>query len=324
MRGTACIVATVAVLGLVLAPPATGQTGSSTEEKRIGPFAVDTLSDGIRFFRPVEPGSGHTNSLVVERDDGLLVVDAQPSPAAAKELLDALRELTPKPVRFLVLSHPHADAAGGASAFPREVLVIGSRGCRDALADSAYDFGAEAKARAGDGWEEPARRPPIAVVNSTLLLDDPKHPVSVLPLPNMPAHSRGDLVVSIPDSGIFAIGDLQFPSRALWVAGGNLGNWIGALNTILEERPKILVPLRGRAGDAAEMRRNRDAIAWVRGMVQQAFTDRLPPGDMPDRILGLPDIGSYFDPQVPRPTVRAVIEQAVRELQEYRRMRGLG
>jgi glyoxylase-like metal-dependent hydrolase (beta-lactamase superfamily II) len=324
MRRMAGIVVTAAVLGLLILLPAAAQTSAPAGGRRIGPFAVDMLAEGIYLVRPVDPGSERTNSLVVERDDGLLVVDAQPSPAAAKELLQALAQLTPKPVRFLVLSHPHADAAGGASAFPRDVLVIGTQGCRDALADAGYDFGAEAKARAGNEWKEPQRRLPTAIPAGTLLLDDPRHPVRISPLPGMPAHSSGDLVVSIPDSGVIAIGDLLFPSRALWTKGGNLGNWIGILNGLLEEQPKIVAPLRGPAGDTREMRLTRDAVAWVRGQVQEAFVDRLAPGIMPDRILESPDLARYFDPGVPRPTVRALIEQSVREVQEFRKKHGLG
>jgi glyoxylase-like metal-dependent hydrolase (beta-lactamase superfamily II) len=324
MRQTACIVVAAGVLGLLLFLPAAAETGVSSGGKRIGTFVADTLAEGIHLLRPLDPASERTNSLVVERDDGLLVVDAQPSPAAARELLEALAHLTPKPVRFLVLSHPHADAAGGASAFPREVLVIGTRGCRDALADTAYDFGAEAKARAGDGWKEPARRLPVAVLSSTLLLDDPKRPVTIYPLPGTSVHSRGDLGVSVGDSGILAIGDLLFPSRALWVEEGDLGNWIGALNGALEKRPRIVAPLRGPAEDPQELRLTRDALAWVRGQVQQAFVDRIAPGIMPDRILESPELARHFDPRVPRPTVRAVVEKAVREMQEYRRTHGLG
>jgi glyoxylase-like metal-dependent hydrolase (beta-lactamase superfamily II) len=324
MRRTARIVVPAGFLGLLLFLSAAAETGAPPGGKRIGPFVVETLAEGIELLRPLDPASERTNSLVVERDDGLLVVDAQPSPAAARELLDALAQLAPKPVRFLVLSHPHADAAGGASAFPRDVLVIGTRGCRDALKDAAYDFGAEAKGRAGDGWKEPARRLPVAVLSSMLLLDDPKHPVSIFPLPGTSVHSRGDLVVSIGDSGILAIGDLLFPSRALWVEGADLENWIGALNGILEQRPRIVAPLRGPPQDPQELRATRGALAWVRGQVQQAFVDRIAPGTLPDRILGSPEIDRYFDPQVPRPTVRAVIEQAVREMQEYRRTHGLG
>ncbi|MBZ5637450.1 MAG: MBL fold metallo-hydrolase [Acidobacteriia bacterium] len=306
------IVVTTTVLSF-MAPAA------SADERRIGRFAVDTLADGIYLFRPADAGSERTNSLVVERDDGLLVVDAQPSPAAAEELLRAVARITPKPVRYLVLSHPHADAAGGASAFPLETAVIASQGCHDAIADAGYDFGAEARARGGNDFKEPKRRIPTVIPVGTLLLDDTKHLVRVFPLPKMPAHSVGDLVVWVPDSGVIAIGDLLFPSRALWIKGGDLGNWIDVLNGLLEERPKIVVTLRGPAEDTLEMRRTRDAVAWIRGQVQQAFVDRLAPGIMPDRIMESPDLASQFGPEVPRPTLRALIEQAVREVQEFRR-----
>jgi glyoxylase-like metal-dependent hydrolase (beta-lactamase superfamily II) len=315
------------LVAVVLAVRATAATplesGAAAGEKRPGPFIVDSLGRGIHLFRPAEGDSLRTNSLVVEREDGLLVVDAQPSPAAAKELLSAISLLTPKPVRFLVLTHPHADAAGGVSAFPANVLVIGSSACRDAMMDAAYDFGAEARSAAGTAWQEPERRPPTLVPTSDILLDDKTHPVRVIPIPAIPAHSRGDLIVSIPDAAVLAVGDLIAPLRAVWIAGGSVENWLSVLNGLIEEKPRIVAPLHGPAVDSRELRLTRDAFAWLRGQVAQAFVDQIAPGIMPDRILESPALAKYFDPAAPRDRVRATIEEVVREAQAYRKKRGL-
>src|SRR6185503_15148986 len=99
------------------------------------PFTEEKLAEGVHLFRPADPSSARSNSLVVVRQDGLLVVDAQPTPEAARELLAAARSVSSLPVRYLVLTHPHAEAAGGASAFPDSTLVIGSAGCRFAMTD---------------------------------------------------------------------------------------------------------------------------------------------------------------------------------------------
>lgn len=321
MRKTLDIVVALAVLALVFLAPAAAEPGAS-RGKRIGAFTADTLADGIHLLRPDDGDSARTNSLVVEREDGVLVIDAQPTPSAARELLQAIAQLTAKPVRFLVLSHPHADAAGGASAFPRDVLVIGTGGCKDALADATYDFGAEAKARSGAAWKEPQRRLPTGLPASELLLDDPRNPVEILPILAVPSHSAGDLIVWIRGAGLVAVGDLVPPTKALWTKGADLGSWNGVLNSILLERPKVIAPLRGPTVGPREARLLRDVFAWVRGRVEQELVDHVPLEEIPARILAVPEISRYFPEEVPRPTVRAVIEEAVAEAERWKKKHG--
>ena len=108
-------------------------------------FASHAIAEGVTLMS--DPAS--TNALVVERTDGLLVVDAGADPGRGRALLEAIRERFAKPVRWLVLSHPHADAWGGATVFPESTVVVASEGTRDALADASYDAGVEERPRAG-------------------------------------------------------------------------------------------------------------------------------------------------------------------------------
>ena len=105
-------------------------------------FEVQTIAPGIAVYRNTAGFPG-ANSLVVDRADGLLVVDGQPSPEAAKALLAQLAKASKKPVRYLILTHAHVEASGGASAFAPATLVVasGQRGRADGR--RAYDAGAE-------------------------------------------------------------------------------------------------------------------------------------------------------------------------------------
>src|SRR5262245_4266973 len=190
-----------------------GASGGAAAPETARPFTEETLSEGVHLFRPATEGSGRSNSLVVVRQDGLLVVDAQPTPQAARELLGAIKAVSSLPVRYLVLTHPHAEAAGGATAFPESTLVIGAAGCRFAMADPQYDFGGESRREAKDpaAWREPERRPPVLSLTASTMLEDPKHRVVLVPVPR--AHTRGDLLVSVPDAGVLAVGHLVGGSR---------------------------------------------------------------------------------------------------------------
>ena len=208
----------ILVLILVAFAPAAAQDPDPVGDA--GAFQVRTISRGIHLFRPAQATGRHTNSLVIERRDGLLVVDAQPTKEAGLDLLAAISKVSATPVRYLVFTHPHVEASGGSDAFPAEVLRIASRGYRDAVADPEFGFQSEWRAYRGitepSGSEEdspePQRRP---VATLTLMgrtrLEDPLHPIVLLPIPH--THSPGDLLVYEPRAEIVAVGDLVFNNR---------------------------------------------------------------------------------------------------------------
>ena len=187
--------AATAVGGGILAQPdptAAGpsSSGAWTTAARFVPgspdaFRVEEPAPGVLLFRPTS-GARHVNGLVFERRDGLLVVDAQPSPEAARDFLAALRARTTVPIRYLVLSHPHLDAYGGASAFPPEALRIAARGYRDALADPDYDPAIESRMRRGVPREDdPAPRTEATLtLFGRTRLEDPSNPIILLPVPH--------------------------------------------------------------------------------------------------------------------------------------------
>lgn len=285
-------------------------------------FSLSPLAEGVFVARPSDPSGPRTNSLVVVREDGLLVVDAQPSPDAARELLAAIGRLSTQPLRYLVLTHPHADAAGGASAFPPSTFVIASQGFRDAVADPAYDFGAEARLRADTGaWAEPPRPRPTLVLPGAVTLEDPAHPVTIFSV--RPSHSRGDLIVHLPQDGIVAIGDLVSGLRNPYAGDASVTAWMATLNDVASMAPKVVVPLRGPPITAHEVRLQRDALLWVKGRVHQGFVDATPPGKIPERVLESPELPRYFDVAARPSFVAGVAERLVKETQEYRRKRGI-
>ncbi len=76
------------------------------------------LAAGVFAWLAESPSLSATNSGVVIAEDGVTVIDAGAAPSCATSLAAAVAELTPTPVRRLVLTGSHIDLVGGASAFP--------------------------------------------------------------------------------------------------------------------------------------------------------------------------------------------------------------
>lgn len=287
------------------------------------PFDVETLAPGVHVYRNRAAGFPGANSLVVERADGLLVVDAQPSPEAARALLGALAKTLKKPVRYLVLSHGHVESWGGASAFPKDTLVAGSSEARARLEDAGADAGAECRARAGDpaAWLEPERVLPVLHASGPFTLDDPVHKVVIYPLPH--AHSRGDVWVDVVGTGVMAVGGVVVDDRNPYAADADVRGWISALNDLVRSDLKAVVPCAGRVLGVSDVRKLRDSLAWARGRVQQAFTDLVPQEAVVQTVLSDPSLPKWFDTQAKPSFVRLLVERALAETVADRRRRGM-
>src|SRR3989338_7576271 len=81
------------------------------------------LSEKKTSFVEVGPGlyaftaEGDPNSGVIIGDDSVMVVEAQATPVMAQTVIERVRKITDKPIRYLLLSHYHAVRVLGASAY---------------------------------------------------------------------------------------------------------------------------------------------------------------------------------------------------------------
>ena len=77
-------------------------------------------------YRADAPGTPGINSTswVFINDADVLVTDSEGSPASARSLLDGVKSITDKPVKYLVDTHFHIDHAYGNAALPPTVQII--------------------------------------------------------------------------------------------------------------------------------------------------------------------------------------------------------
>ncbi len=80
---------------------------------------LEVLADGVF----VLTADGDPNLAAIEGEDFVVAFEALATPVAAQKWLAVLRELTTKPVKYLVLSHYHAVRVLGAAAFGADVII---------------------------------------------------------------------------------------------------------------------------------------------------------------------------------------------------------
>ena len=72
-----------------------------------------------------------SNSAIIINDNDVTLVDSHISPAAAWVLLDELKSITTKPVRYVINTHFHYDHSHGNQIFGNDVEIIGHEFTRD-------------------------------------------------------------------------------------------------------------------------------------------------------------------------------------------------
>ena len=91
-------------------------------------------------FRSAFTAEGDPNSGIIVGDDGVIVIDAQATPVMAGLVIERVRKITDKPIKYVVLSHYHAVRVLGASAYKAQE-VIGSEKCRAMIAERGKENG---------------------------------------------------------------------------------------------------------------------------------------------------------------------------------------
>ena len=111
------------LLLLALVPGwAAAQAARGTPRQPLDParvFEVEELAPGVwgALVIPRPSTYAFANSLVVEGEDGVLVVDTQQSPSAARALIELIGRRTDAPVRWVVNTHWHGDHVYGNEAY---------------------------------------------------------------------------------------------------------------------------------------------------------------------------------------------------------------
>jgi cyclase len=82
-------------------------------------FDFKKVADGVWVAVAAPAYKVNCNTAIIENDDGLMVVDTHSKPSAARVIVHQLREMTTKPVRYVVNTHFHWDHWHGNEVYPQ-------------------------------------------------------------------------------------------------------------------------------------------------------------------------------------------------------------
>ena len=214
-----------------------------------------------------------SNAAFVVTPQGVLVVDALGSPSLALELLAEIRRITPAPVRYVVVTHYHADHIYGLQAFKEAGATIIAQ--RDGQLYLNSDT-AQLRLKASREELAPAVDEHTRLVAADRWIDRPTTlqlgGLDFLLQPAGPAHTPQDLVVWVPQRRLLFAGDLVFRGRIPFVGQTDSGRWIAALDTLQSLDARIILPGHGPVSASArhDIELTRDYLLYLRQTMGEA------------------------------------------------------
>lgn len=268
-----------AVAILALPPAASAQQQQDMSAVQIKPTK---LTDN---FYTLEGQGGVIGALV--GPDGVFMVDSQFAPLTEK-IVAAIKQVTDRPIKFLVNTHQHPDHTGGNENFAKLGVTLISRDeLRGRLA-----------AATGRGAVPPAALP-MLTYKGAITLHMNGEEIRLIPVPA--AHTDGDTMIHFVKANILMTGDfyrsVQYPNidRA---NGGSLKGMLDGFNTIIEiANPTTrIVPGHGAVVDEKAVAEHRDMAIALRDRVAALMKK----GQTQEQIVASKPTADY-DARVPQP-----------------------
>ena len=345
-------IAAILAIAMLAALQANGQSGQAAAPS---PYPVvqgktykfEKVGDGVYY---ATGGVGGNHPIIVNDNDVMLVDDGT-TPATARELLEDLKLITNKPVRYVINTHFHYDHTDGNQIFSPDVQIIAHEYVRTAILTfnilesepfKTYQVGRVTQidslqkqianekdlGRRGDLQKQLADAqllleqlrevkptPPNVTYTSKMVLQKGQRETQILFLGR--GHTGGDTVVYLPKERIVCTGDLM-ESQPAYMGNAFFDEWIATLDALKKLDFTLVLPGHGKPfSDKGLITGFQSYLTDVTTQVAALRKQGLSPEDAAQRV----DLRSHAKdfPQITGPGAEV---RGVRRIYEWMTQRG--
>jgi len=203
--------------------------------------------------------------------DGVLLVDDEFAPLVPK-IEAAVKQLSPKPIRFVINTHWHGDHTGGNAALGTGgAIIVAQDNVRKRLSTEQFSTFSQQTLP-----PSPAVAWPVITFLDSVSFHLGGEDIDVLHV--APAHTDGDSVVFFKKSNVVHAGDLLFNGLYPFIdfgSGGSIDGVVAGADMLLsriDDTTKIING-HGPLASKADLKRYRDMLATIRDRVRKAIQD---------------------------------------------------
>jgi glyoxylase-like metal-dependent hydrolase (beta-lactamase superfamily II) len=256
--------ALVTLVGLILAaPPATAQDRAAHD------VVVKQVASDLYFLFDFD-GS---NAVFLVTDDGVLLIDTRTHPRAGRDLLERIRKVTDKPIKWVINSHFHGDHHMGNIVFKELGATFVAQ---EETARIMARVQPKEMARRIDGFAQRGLDPAeVKLVLPDVTFDDRMtirlggREVRLLYLG--PGQQAGDTFVAFPHArALFTPGAFGKHSMPNMLFTPSVDNWVKLLNEVASMDVDTILPAHGDVATRADARELAAMLADEYATVKEA------------------------------------------------------
>ena len=249
-------------------------------------MAVKKISEHVYYVEGI-PGIATdnegfiSNAGFVVTDEGVVIFDALGTPSLAATLVEKIREITPLPIKKVIVSHYHADHIYGLQVFEElGATIVAPLGAQQYISSEAAKDRLEERQFSLEPW-----------VNEDTHLVLPDNTISrshIFTLGGITftinyigkAHSDGDLAMLVEPDRVLFSGDIIFEGRIPFVGNADSKKWLETLIKLETGGLNVLVPGHGAASTDPQstIAQTRQYLAYLR-QTMGAAVDEFQPFD---------------------------------------------
>ncbi|MGO3131110.1 MAG: MBL fold metallo-hydrolase [Alcaligenes sp.] len=230
--------------------------------------AFEKLSDNAYAYT----AEGDPNTGIIIGDEAIMVIDTQATPVMAEDVIRRIREVSDKPIKYILLSHYHAVRVLGAAAYDAQE-ILASRDTYDLIVergeqDKASEIGRFPRLFRNAESIPPGLTWPTMTFEGHMTVDLGNLEVHLMQVGR--GHTKGDTIAWLPKQKILFAGDLVEYQSTPYAGDCYFREWPRTLDRLGELNAEQMVPGRGPAlKNASEVRQ---ALAGTRAFLTDLYS----------------------------------------------------
>lgn len=220
----------------------------------------------------------NSNAGFVVTKDGVVVIDALGTAPLGYEFIKAIRSVTDKPIKRVIITHYHADHVYGLQAFKEIGAEVWAHRAGLQYVEGEAQARLEQRRRDLFPWVNEQTR----VVKADRWIDsDEKFELGGLHFELIymgPAHAPDDMVIVVREDQVFFSGDIIFTGRIPFVGEADSKRWLQTMDKLLGLKPKLMVTGHGKVSTdpTVDLKLTQDYLIYLRQVMGKAVEDFVP------------------------------------------------
>ena len=247
---------------------------------------LQQTGNGLYAWLQPDGGWGWSNAGLIVDGDQSLLVDTLFDAKLTQEMLDVMSDvagISAAEINTVVNTHANGDHTHGNGLCTSAEVIASAASAREMeaftpqmmqgfmdAADQLGDAGLYLKEIFGPfDFRQVAEKLPTRTFSGDLQLQVGGKRVELIEVG--PAHTRGDVLVYVPEDKTVFTGDILFIDGTPLMWAGPVANWIAACDRIIAMQADVIVPGHGPITDAAGVRRGQEYLVYIQAETRTRF-----------------------------------------------------